>query len=316
MKRYLALIGAAVLAVSSLGSISAQNGIPVNADGSYVVANDDDVPFATGTGDNIDYGEVATGGTVGETLGDPNAVYSPNGAGQSGAGWRRTGGAGRRRRSHRRHAHLSSRQPLRMPRRRPRRISPARKAPRRRTFRSMPPRRPNPAPDATDSAAASGFCSQYATWYDAQIAYENLGTTAADPALVQEVDPNYDGISLPSGGATDQPASGVGRNGRGGQRPSGAGRAATASPGAARCDRGGRGGRSGRGSPRLMTGRPRACSHHRARCQTSSRRSRWSASRTSPCSSPQPRRLPSAKVASTRARRAYSRMRSRPRDGC
>ena len=42
MKRFLALFGAAVLAVSSsLGSISAQTGIPVNADGSYVVANDD-----------------------------------------------------------------------------------------------------------------------------------------------------------------------------------------------------------------------------------------------------------------------------------
>jgi hypothetical protein len=30
-----------------------------------------------GTGDNIDYGNVSTGGARGETLGDPNAVYSP-----------------------------------------------------------------------------------------------------------------------------------------------------------------------------------------------------------------------------------------------
>jgi hypothetical protein len=51
------------------------------------------------------------------------------------------------------------------------------------------------APVANDPAAAGGFCSQYATWYDAQIAYENFGATAADPALVQEVDPNYDGIA-------------------------------------------------------------------------------------------------------------------------
>src|SRR5918997_4110775 len=77
MKRYLALIGAAVLAVSSLGSISAQTGIPVNADGSYVVANDDGDSIASGVGENIDYGDVSTGGAVGETLGDPNAVYSP-----------------------------------------------------------------------------------------------------------------------------------------------------------------------------------------------------------------------------------------------
>src|SRR5687767_12436572 len=78
MKRYLALFGAAVLAVSSsLGSISAQTGIPVNADGSYVVANDNGQPIASGAGEDIDYGDVSTGGARGETLGDPNAVYSP-----------------------------------------------------------------------------------------------------------------------------------------------------------------------------------------------------------------------------------------------
>src|ERR687894_426030 len=65
MKRYLALIGAAVLAVSSsLGSISAQTGIPVNADGSYVVANDDSEPIVSGVGEDIDYGDVSTGGAV------------------------------------------------------------------------------------------------------------------------------------------------------------------------------------------------------------------------------------------------------------
>jgi hypothetical protein len=52
------------------------------------------------------------------------------------------------------------------------------------------------APVATDTVAANGgFCSQYASWYDAQVAYENLGATAADPVLVQEVDPNFDGIA-------------------------------------------------------------------------------------------------------------------------
>ena len=60
----------------------------------------------------------------------------------------------------------------------------------------MPPHRLTLAPVTTDAVAADGgFCSQYATWYDAQVAYENLGATAADPALVQEVDPNYDGIA-------------------------------------------------------------------------------------------------------------------------
>jgi hypothetical protein len=195
MKRYLALIGAAVLAVSSsLGSISAQNGIPVNADGSYVVANDDGEPIALGTGDNIDYGEVSTGGARGETLGDPNAVYSPmvpDNPGPDGgvpvmpgAGDGLIGG---------------------MP------IQPVPAAPNATTAtttnlastdgtttENVPVDAAAPAdsaPVATDTVAAGGFCSQYATWYDAQIAYENLGTTAADPALVQEVDPNYDGIA-------------------------------------------------------------------------------------------------------------------------
>jgi hypothetical protein len=193
MKRYLALIGAALLAVSSsLGSISAQNGIPVNADGSYVVANDEDVPIATGTGENIDYGEVSTGGTVGETLGDPNAVYSPmvpDNPGPDGgvpvmpgAGDGLIGG---------------------MP------IQPVPAAPGPMTTTANLPGTEgtatenvpvdaaapaDPVPVATDTAAG-GFCSQYPTWYDAQIAYENLGATAADPALVQEVDPNYDGIA-------------------------------------------------------------------------------------------------------------------------
>jgi hypothetical protein len=195
MKRYLVVIGAAVLAVSSSsGSISAQTGIPVNADGSYVVADDDGESIASGVGENIDYGDVSTGGAVGETLGDPNAVYSPmvpdnpglNGGVpvMPGAGDGLMGG---------------------MP------IQPVSAAPDATTATTtdlantegtatekVPVDAAAPAdtaPVATDTAAAGGFCSQYATWYDAQIAYENLGATAADPALVQEVDPNYDGIA-------------------------------------------------------------------------------------------------------------------------
>ena len=74
MTRYLTLIGAALLAVSSYCSVSAQTGIPVNADGSYVVANDDGAPIVEGAGDDIVVGDVSTGGKGGEILGDPNAV--------------------------------------------------------------------------------------------------------------------------------------------------------------------------------------------------------------------------------------------------
>jgi hypothetical protein len=194
MMRYLALLGAAVLAVSSsLGSISAQTGIPVNADGSYVVANDDGQSTASGAGDDIDYGDVSTGGARGQILGDPNAVYSPmvpdnpgpNGGVpvMPGAGDGLIGGVP---------------------------VMPTLAAPDAATTTDLASTEgtatetapvdaaapADSAPVASDSVAADGgFCSQYATWYDAQVAYENLGATAADPALVQEVDPNYDGIA-------------------------------------------------------------------------------------------------------------------------
>jgi hypothetical protein len=177
---------------SSLGSISAQTGIPVNADGSYVVASDDGASTASGAGQNIDYGNVSTGGVQGQILGDPSAVYSPmvpdnpgpNGGVpvMPGAGDGLIGGM------------------------------PIPTAPDATTMtttnlsgtegtatENVPVDAVAPAetaPVTTDTTAATGgFCSQYATWYDAQIAYENLGATAADPALVQEVDPNYDGIA-------------------------------------------------------------------------------------------------------------------------
>jgi len=195
MKRYLALIGAAVLAVSSsLGSISAQTGIPVNANGSYVVANDDGAPIASGAGEDITYGDVMTGGSRGEVLGDPNAVYSPMvpdnpGPGAvpvvPGSGDGLIGGVP---------------------------VMPVPAAPDATTLtttelastegtttENVPVDATAPvdsAPIETNTAATeSGFCAQYATWYDAQVAYENLGANAADPALVEEVDSNYDGIA-------------------------------------------------------------------------------------------------------------------------
>ena len=196
MKRYLALFGAAVLAVSSsLGSISAQTGVPVNADGSYVVASDDGAPIVSGAGEDIYYGDINTGGGGGQVLGDPNAVYSPmvpdNPGPNGGVPVMPGSGDG-----------LIGGVP----------IMPIPAAPDATTMTTtnlastegtatedVPVDATAPtesAPVATDTVAADGgFCSQYATWYDAQVAYENLGATAADPALVQEVDPNYDGIA-------------------------------------------------------------------------------------------------------------------------
>ena len=195
MKRYLAVIGAAVLAVSSsLGSISAQTGIPVNADGSYVVANDDGQPTASGRGEDINYGDVSTGGAHGETLGDPNAVYSPMVPDNPGPGGgvpvMPGSGDG-----------LIGGMPIQAAAAGPgaTTTTPTNLASTDGTATENAPvdaaAPADSAPVATDTVATGGFCSQYATWYDAQVAYENLGATAADPALVQEVDPNYDGIA-------------------------------------------------------------------------------------------------------------------------
>jgi hypothetical protein len=48
-----------------------------------------------------------------------------------------------------------------------------------------------PVPDAGSVYS----CGAYTDWYDAQVAYENAGATAADPAMVQALDPDYDGIA-------------------------------------------------------------------------------------------------------------------------
>lgn len=55
---------------------------------------------------------------------------------------------------------------------------------------SPPPQAPESAPESTVAG-----CSSYVSWYDAQVAYEAAGMTAADPAMVEALDPDYDGIA-------------------------------------------------------------------------------------------------------------------------
>jgi hypothetical protein len=53
---------------------------------------------------------------------------------------------------------------------------------------------PPAAPADTPVSTVAG-CESYASWYDAQVAYEAAGMTAADPAMVTALDPDYDGIA-------------------------------------------------------------------------------------------------------------------------
>ena len=191
MYRVLTTMGALLLSLAMpAAGVLAQDGAPVNADGSYVVANDDGVPIVSGAGDDIIYGDINTGGGGGEVLGDPSAVYSPNVPDNPGpnGGVPVIAGAG---------DGLIGGVPIR----------PAAPDTTTLTTTSLATSEGSAtenvpvgdlAPEAaapSDSGAATGFCSQYGAWYDAQVAYENLGATAADPALVQEVDSDYDGIA-------------------------------------------------------------------------------------------------------------------------
>jgi hypothetical protein len=51
------------------------------------------------------------------------------------------------------------------------------------------------APPAAAPAITVAGCDSYASWYDAQVAYEAAGMTTADPAVVAALDPDYDGIA-------------------------------------------------------------------------------------------------------------------------
>jgi hypothetical protein len=57
---------------------------------------------------------------------------------------------------------------------------------------------PPAAPAAAPATTVAG-CDSYASWYDAQVAYEAAGMTAADQALVAALDPDYDGIACEEG---------------------------------------------------------------------------------------------------------------------
>jgi hypothetical protein len=175
-----------VLSSSLLGA-SAQSTTPVNADGAYVVANDDGAPMVSGAGEDLVYGDVNTGGGGGQVLGDPSAVYTPitpdhdTVALNPGAGDGMIGG---------------------MP------IRPVVTAPDNTantttslandsgtTTENVPVESMGETSTTSTDAAQAGFCAQYADWYEAQVAYENLGATGADPALVNEVDPDWDGVA-------------------------------------------------------------------------------------------------------------------------
>jgi hypothetical protein len=62
-----------------------------------------------------------------------------------------------------------------------------------------PPVSTTAAPVSAEPSNEVPACNWYDNWYDAQVAYESAGMTAADPALVASLDPDYDGIACEEG---------------------------------------------------------------------------------------------------------------------
>lgn len=188
MKRFLTLFGAAALALASTAGLASAQNEPVNADGSYVVANDDGAPMVSGAGEDLVYGDINTGGGGGQVLGDPSAIYTPitpdrnTVTRQPGAGDGLIGGIPIQPAAPDATTNTTTNLDNNAG-------STTENVPIDATGESAPV-------ETTETAAApTGFCGQYGTWYDAQVAYENLGATGADAALVQEVDPDWDGIA-------------------------------------------------------------------------------------------------------------------------
>ena len=81
MNRILAVFMAITLSFVVIGGVAAQNEdstapLGTNADGAYVVANDDGNPVVQGEGEGMIFGDIDTGGAGGEILGDANALLA------------------------------------------------------------------------------------------------------------------------------------------------------------------------------------------------------------------------------------------------
>jgi len=191
MNRLPIFVAGLVLGLATLNGVAAQETVPpptvdTNANGGYSVA-DPSNPIVVGEGETRTYGDIATGGTGGEVLGDPaglasiqshdsivNSVPPPDLTPDSG--------------------NLVS--------------GPPAPAPADGTTTTTSETTTSDGTTSTDGAsapvegtttgtttAAPSACAAYGSWYDAQVAYETAGALGADPGLVAAVDPDYDGVA-------------------------------------------------------------------------------------------------------------------------
>jgi hypothetical protein len=193
MNRLPIYVASLALGLAMLNGVAAQDTAPpptvdTSANGGYSVA-DPSNPIVVGEGEVRVYGDIATGGTGGEVLGDPAGLASIQ--------------------SH--DSIVNS-------------VPPPDLNPDSGNLVSGPPVAPAPADSTTTTTAettsgdgststdgasapvegtttgttttaAPDACAAYGTWYDAQVAYEAAGGVSGDPGVVAAVDPDYDGVA-------------------------------------------------------------------------------------------------------------------------
>ncbi|HEU5433783.1 MAG TPA: hypothetical protein VFU81_19090 [Thermomicrobiales bacterium] len=226
------LIAAAlVVSLGGLGAVSAQQA-PVNANGDYAVASANRNPVASDSGDNVVYGDITTGNGGYTVSGDPNAVvYRSDLAGsvptRSGSGgWvipntssgmvdsliAATATAATTSDPNAVPADDSAGVPIDQTGAVPADDSAGVPV----DGSSAAPADGNgatpadessavPADDSagvpiddtttTDASAPAWSCANYGSWYDAQNAYEAAGGVDGDPAMVDALDPDANGIA-------------------------------------------------------------------------------------------------------------------------
>ena len=206
MHRLTVTIASVALGLALVSGVSAQEAPPTlatTANGGVSNA-DPGNPIVVSQGENQVYGPIETGGTGGEIVGDPNALagiptvaeiassvppVNPTSGGSTSDGVLPAPPADSST------AATGTSDGAAPAEGAPAEGAPAEGAPVDGTTTGTAPdgTAAAPATDTTSAAPATGC--DYSVWYDAQLAYEAAGGLNGDPAVVQAMDPDYDGIA-------------------------------------------------------------------------------------------------------------------------
>jgi len=204
--QFAAALAAFALAGAFAGPALAQDatdpaapGGPNNVDGAYVVADDDGTPNVTGEGESLELGNIDTGGAANEPIIYQDGAVIPDIGALRDLAEDAIAGTD---------DDLPAAPPVApAPASAPEAPAPATGPVTPESSITMSsedgdatelgdaPPAPIAAAPVDAPAPTPAACADYPSWYDAQLAYEAAGTTAADPSLVAALDPDADGIA-------------------------------------------------------------------------------------------------------------------------